>query len=105
MSQSESEQAGSRANDPGPRGGSWGRLNDRALPRTVRRSLRSAGIEPMRIGRHTQPALGTHYVLRGVDVFSRQRIMGRRREASMVITDMYAGIVARQHGKFFPPAL
>lgn len=37
-----------------------------------------AGIEPSRTGRRTPPqsTFGTHYVLRGVDVFSRQRIKG-----------------------------
>lgn len=107
MSPSASEPAGSQENEAGSWTGSRGRLADRALQRTVRRSMRRAGIKPPMIRRQTpQSIIGTHYILRGVDVFSQQRIMGQRHPAAlMVCTEMSTDLVERQHRKFSPPTL
>ena len=46
-----------------------------------------------------------HYILKGGDVFSLQRIMGHRRLATtMIYVDMSTELVARQHRKFSPMA-
>ncbi|MCY4579950.1 MAG: hypothetical protein OXD31_13020 [Chloroflexi bacterium] len=107
MSQSASEAAGSQQDEPEPRTGSRGYLTEGGLPPIIRRSMRKAGTEPPKIGRETsQSTMGTQYVLKGVDVFSQQRIMGQRRQApSTVITEISAVLVALQHGKFSPATL
>lgn len=102
MSPSESEPAGSQKNEPAPWIGMRGRLADWTRPRTAGRSKRRASIGPPMIGQQTpQSTFGTHYILRGVATFSRQRIMGHRRlGASTVCVGMSTELVQRQHGKF-----
>lgn len=102
MSPIESEPAGSQKNELAPWRGIRVRLADWTQPRTVGRSMRRAGIEPPKTGRQTpQSTFGTHYILRGVDAFSPQRIMGHRLpEAPMIITEMSIAPVERQPTKF-----
>ena len=83
-----------------------GRLTDWGLQQIVRRNMRKAGFEPPKIGPHTlRHTFGIHYILKGGDVFSLQRIMGHRRLATtMIYVDMSTELVAQQHRKFSPMA-
>ena len=86
--------------------GSQGRLTHWGLQQIVRRSMRRAGFAPPKMGPHTlRHTFGMHYILRGGDVFSLQRIMGHQRLATtMIYVDMSAELVAGQHRKFSPMA-
>ena len=83
-----------------------GRLTDWGLQQIVRRNMRSAGFEPPKIGPHTlRHTFGMHYILKGGDVFSLQRIMGHSRLATtMIYVNMSTELVAQQHRKFSPMA-
>ena len=97
-------------NRQGAERGLWvglrGRLTDWGLQQIVRRNMRKAGFEPPKIGPHTlRHTFGMHYILKGGDVFSLQRIMGHRRLATTTIyVDMSTELVAQQHRKFSPMA-
>ena len=83
-----------------------GQLTDWGLQQIVRRNMRKAGFETPKIGPHTlRHTFGMHYILKGGDVFSLQRIMGHRRLATtMIYVDMSTKLVAQQHRKFSPMA-
>ena len=95
-------------NRQGDERGLWvglkGQLTDWGLQQIVRRNMRNAGFEPPKIGPHTlRHTFGTHYILKGGDVFSLQRIMGHRRlDTTMIYVNMSTVLVARQHRKFSP---
>ncbi len=64
--------------------------------------MRNAGFVLPKIGPHT---LGMHYVPKGGNVFSLQRIMGRRRlETTMIYANMSTELAAQQYRKFSPMA-
>lgn len=68
--------------------------------------MRTADFSPPKMGPYTlRHTFGLQYILKGGDVFSLQRIMGRRRlETTMVYVNMLTELVARQHRKFSPMA-
>ena len=95
-------------NRQGDERGLWiglkGQLTDWGLQQIVRRNMRNSGFEPPKIGPHTlRHTFGTHYILKGGDVFSLQRIMGHRRlDTTMIYVNMSTVLVAKQHRKFSP---
>ena len=81
-----------------------GPLTKSGLQSIVRRNMRKAGIRPPKLGPHTlRHTFGVHWVLRGGDVFSLQRMMGHSSLTStMSYVHMSSLLLARQQRKFSP---
>lgn len=78
------------------------RATAHGLQLAVRRAARSAGLGP--VGPHAlRHSFAVHYVLRGGDVFSLQRILGHSSiETTRVYVELAGSDVAAQHRRFSP---
>ena len=72
----------------------------------IRRALRQANILPPKAGPHVlRHTFALHYIMRGGDVFSLQRIMGHQSvKTTMIYVYMSANDLVAQHSRYSPMA-
>lgn len=86
--------------------GRRGPMTTSGISLTIRRLLYQAGIMPPKAGPHTlRHTFALHYIMRGGDVFSLQRILGHRSvETTMIYVNMSADHLVAQHSRYSPMA-
>ena len=84
--------------------GRYGPLTLHGVKLATRRALAKVGVYAPKAGPHMlRHTFGRHYIRRGGDVFSLQRIMGHQRlSTTMIYVAMNTNDLQEQHAKFSP---